>query len=348
MATRMAEQDPRIARVHARDATADGAFFYAVITTGVYCYPSCKARPPRPENLRFYRSRAEAEEAGYRACKRCRPDLPPRAEREAQAVTAACRAIEAGSFVLDHAADAAGLGRASFIRLFRAATGVTPTAYAAAWRQRLARAALQGAGTVTEAIYDSGFSSSGRFYEQTDGMLGMTPTAWRQGGLGEHVTYAFGGTSLGLVLVAATARGLCAILLGDDEAALIGDLRARLPRAVLAAAAPEFAARVAEVVRLIEEPRAGHSLPLDIRGTAFQRRVWAALRDIPAGETISYGALAERIGAPRAVRAVGAACGANTLAVAVPCHRAVARNGGLTGYAWGLARKQALLAREKP
>lgn len=347
MATLMSEPDPRIGRVHARDATADGAFFYAVLTTGVFCYPSCKARAPRPENLRFYRSREEAAAAGYRPCKRCRPDLPPRAVREAEAVTAACRAIEAGSFVLDHAADGAGLGRASFIRLFRQATGVTPTAYAAAWRQRLARAALEGAATVTEAIYDAGFSSAGRFYDHADGMLGMTPTAWRQGGQGERVTYALGETTLGCVLVAATARGLCAILLGEDPGALIAELHARLKRAEIVEAEPGFAARVAEVVRLIEEPRASHSLPLDIRGTAFQRRVWAALREIPAGETVSYGALAERIGAPRAVRAVGAACGANALAVAVPCHRAVARDGKLTGYAWGLSRKEALLARER-
>jgi AraC family transcriptional regulator of adaptative response/methylated-DNA-[protein]-cysteine methyltransferase len=341
------DDETRLARVRARDASADGEFFYAVLTTGVFCYPSCAARPARPENMRFYDSREDAVRAGYRPCQRCRPDLAPRAARASAAVTAACRAIEQGVFDIDRAAEAACLGRAAFIRLFRGVAGVTPTAYAAAWRARVAQAALTAGAPVTEAIYDAGFSSSGRFYEAADGMLGMTPTRWRQGGAGETITYAFGESFVGSVLVATTARGICAILLGESRDALVADLRGRFGRAVLAEAAPDAAARVAEIVALIDAPRAAHSLPLDIRGTAFQRRVWAALREIPAGQTVSYGALAARLGMPKAARAVGSACAANNLAVAVPCHRVVTRAGAVTGYAWGPARKLALLAREK-
>jgi AraC family transcriptional regulator of adaptative response/methylated-DNA-[protein]-cysteine methyltransferase len=336
----------RLGAVRTRDASADGRFFYAVLTTGVFCYPSCAARPARAENLRFFDDRAAAEAAGYRPCRRCRPDLPPRAERRAQAVAAACRAIEQGHFDIDRAAEACGLGRAAFARLFRETTGVTPSAYEAARRQRVAQASLSAGAAVTETIYQAGFSSSGRFYEAADAMLGMTPTTWRQGGAGETIAYAFGTSFLGTVLVAATTRGICAILLGDNAGTLVADLRRRFPRATLQAASAEFADRVAEVVRLIEAPQAGHTLPLDIRGTAFQRRVWQALRDIPAGRTASYGEVAASLGVPGAARAVGAACAANRLAVAVPCHRVVTGAGELSGYAWGPARKKALLARE--
>ncbi len=346
MSATMTDND-RLARVRARDASADGEFFYAVLTTGVFCYPSCAARPARVENLRFYDTREAAARAGYRPCQRCRPDLPPRAIRARDAVTAACRAIEQGVFDIDQAGEAAGLGRAAFTRLFRGVTGVTPTAYAAAWRARVAQAALSAGAPVTEAIYDAGFSSSGRFYEAADGMLGMTPTRWRRGGAGAAIGYAFGESFVGTVLVAATARGICAILLGDSADALRAELRARFPQASLAAAPPDFAARVAEVVALIEAPRAVHDLPLDISGTAFQRRVWAALREIPPGETLSYGGLATRLGMPKAARAVGSACAANKLAVAIPCHRVITGAGAVTGYAWGRTRKAALLAREK-
>jgi AraC family transcriptional regulator of adaptative response/methylated-DNA-[protein]-cysteine methyltransferase len=337
----------RIAVVRARDAAADGMFFYAVLTTGVFCYPSCKARPARPENLRFFDTRHDAAAAGYRPCQRCRPDLPPRAQRQADTVAAACRAIEAGTFDAASAGKAAGLGAAAFARLFRQVTGVTPTAYAAARRQNIAQASLRAGGqSITDTIYEAGFSSSGRFYESADSMLGMIPGRFRAGGVGETITYAFGNSFLGTILVAASTRGICAILIGDDEAALRADLHARFPRATLHAAAPGFAGRVAEVVRLIDAPRAGHTLPLDIRGTAFQRRVWQALRDIPAGGTATYADIARTIGKPGAARAVGAACAANNLAVAVPCHRVVNAAGKLAGYRWGTSRKAALLEKE--
>jgi len=335
-----------LAAVRTRDAAADGTFFYGVLTTGIFCYPSCAARPARRENLRFFGTRDAAVAAGYRPCRRCRPDLAPRAERRAASVAAACRAIEAGLYDGARAAAQAGLGVAAFARLFREVTGVTPGAYAGAHRARVAQAALQGGAAVTETIYEAGFSSSGRFYEAADGMLGMTPRAVRAGGAGETVQFAFGMSFLGLVLVAASGRGVCAILLGEDRAALQAELTRRLPRAALTAADPGFAARVAEVVAMIEAPRAGHTLPLDIRGTAFQRRVWQALRDIPAGTTACYADIARAIGTPGAARAVGTACAANPLAVAVPCHRVVAADGGMAGYAWGTARKAALLARE--
>ncbi len=343
----MHEDAARLAAVRARDATADGSFFYAVLTTGVFCYPSCAARPARAENLRFFDRREDAAAAGYRPCRRCRPDLAPRAARQAEAVAAACRAIEAGHFDAARAGEAAGLGAAAFARLFRQVTGVTPGAYAAARRQHVAQAALRAGGRVTDTIYEAGFSSSGRFYEAADDMLGMTPGSYRAGGAGETIDYAFGRSFLGNVLVAASTRGICAILLGDDEAALVAELEQRFSRATLRRAGENFAARVAEVVRLIETPKAGHALPLDIRGTAFQRRVWQALRDIPAGQTTTYAAVARAVGKPGAARAVGAACAANALAVAVPCHRVLTGAGALSGYRWGPARKAALLAREQ-
>ena len=339
--------ETRLRAVRARDASADGTFFYAVLTTGVFCYPSCAARPARAENLRFFDTSEAAAQAGYRPCQRCRPDLPPRAQRRAEAVAAACRAIEQGTFNPDHAGESTGLGRAAFTRLFREITGVTPTAYEAARRQHVAQSALRAGAAVTDAIYEAGFSSSGRFYEAANGMLGMTPTQYRAGGAGETINYAFGDSTLGRVLVATSTRGICAILLGDDPATLRADLAHRFPRATLVQAAPASAARVAEVVRLIDAPHAGHALPLDIRGTAFQHKVWQALRAIPPGETRTYAAIAEAVGKPRAARAVGTACGANRLAVAIPCHRVVAAAGAVSGYAWGKSRKAALLAREQ-
>ena len=334
-----------------RDPAADGHFLYSVATTGVYCHPSCAARPARPENVAFFATRGEAERAGFRPCKRCRPDLPPRAAREATLAAAACRRIEAAEEApsLAELADAAGCSPHHFHRLFRRVVGVTPKAYADAHRQRRVQADLGAGSGVTEAIYAAGFNSSGRFYEAADGMLGMQPSAYRAGGAGEAVRYAVGRCSLGCVLVAAAGRGVCAILLGDDPAALVAELRARFPRAVVSPAEADFAGVVAAVVRLVDDPAApgGPPLPLDIRGTAFQRRVWETLRGIPPGETASYAEVAARIGAPRAVRAVAAACGANKLAVAVPCHRVVASNGGLAGYRWGVERKQQLLDRER-
>jgi AraC family transcriptional regulator of adaptative response/methylated-DNA-[protein]-cysteine methyltransferase len=337
--------------VQRRDPAADGQFLYAVQTTGVYCRPSCAARPARREHVSFHPTPAAAERAGFRPCKRCRPDLPPRAERDAALVAAACRAIEAAEEAppLADLAAQAGLSPHHFHRTFKRIAGVTPRAYAAAHRQRRVQDGLAAGAGVTDALYAAGFGSSGRFYATAPAMLGMTPSAYRQGGQGEAVWHAVGRCSLGHVLVAATERGVCAILLGDDPAALAADLAGRFPHARLTEPDPAFAGWVAAVVRFVDDPaRAeGLGLPLDVRGTAFQRRVWEALRQIPPGQTASYADVAARLGSPRAVRAVAGACGANPLAVAIPCHRVVAKSGGLGGYHWGVERKQRLLERER-
>ena len=342
------ENDPRWAAVRARDARADGAFFYSVRTTGVYCRPSCGARPARPENVAFHATRGEAEQAGFRPCKRCKPDQPPAAERQAAVVAALCRLIESSDETpsLEELARHVDLSVFHAHRMFKAVTGVTPRAYAAAHRGKRVREELGKSSTVTRAIYGAGYSSNGRFYEESNDLLGMTPTRYRAGGADTSIRFAIGACSLGAILVAATARGVCAILLGDDPEELAHDLERRFPRARLIGADPAFEGLVAQVVGLVEKPGAGLELPLDIRGTAFQQRVWEALRAIPAGATASYADIAGAIGAPRAVRAVAQACGANPLAVAIPCHRVVRTDGDLSGYRWGVERKRALLDRE--
>ncbi len=333
-----------------RDPAADGHFFYAVLTTGVFCRPSCAARPARPENLRFFASVASAQAEGYRACKRCRPDEPAKAQRDADTVARACRTIERADTPpsLDELAAEAGLSPFHFHRLFRRIAGVTPRAYAAAHRAGRARTALAQDDSVTTALFAAGFGSSARFYAEAPALLGMTPTAYRAHGAGETIRFAVGVASLGHVLVGATDKGVCAILLGDDPAALEADLRDRFSRASVAPAPDALAARLGQVLALVDDPRGGHDLPLDVRGTAFQRRVWEALQSIPPGETVTYGALATRLGSPRAVRAVAGACAANAVAVAIPCHRVIGASGALTGYRWGVARKRELLARERP
>jgi AraC family transcriptional regulator of adaptative response/methylated-DNA-[protein]-cysteine methyltransferase len=340
--------DARWAAVRARDASADGRFYYSVKTTGVYCRPSCASRPARRENVAFHATTAAAERAGFRACKRCKPDQPPLAERQAAQVAALCRLIEASDQVptLDELASHAGLSSFHTHRMFKAVTGVTPKAYAAAHRAGRVRGELRSRGTVTEAIYGAGYNSSARFYETSTAMLGMTPSKFKAGGTGQDIRFAIGQSSLGSILVAATARGVCAILLGDDPEALVHDLERRFPRAHLIGADPAFEQLVAQVVGLVEQPGVGGALPLDIRGTAFQQRVWKALRQIPAGKTASYTDIARKIGSPRAVRAVAQACAANPLAVAIPCHRVVRTDGDLSGYRWGVERKRALLDRE--
>ncbi len=344
----MQDTETCLQAVRERDARHDGQFYYSVATTGVYCHPSCKARPALRQNMAFHASRAAAEGAGFRPCKRCRPDLAPRAEREAAVVATACRCIAAAEEVPSLAALAAqaGLSAQHFHRLFRRVAGVTPASYARAHRAAQVRQHLSNGASVTQALYDGGFNSSGRFYEAAPGMLGMTPGAFRAGGRGEAIGYAFGQSTLGLVLVAGSGRGICAILLGEDAAVLIAGLRARFPAASVSEAEPGFAEMVSRVVAAVDRPSEAHGLPLDIRGTAFQQRVWEVLRTIPAGETLSYAQVAARLGSPAAVRAVAGACAANKLAVVVPCHRVVASDGALAGYRWGLARKQALLAQE--
>jgi AraC family transcriptional regulator of adaptative response/methylated-DNA-[protein]-cysteine methyltransferase len=341
--------DARWAAVQRRDAQADGVFYYSVRSTGVYCRPSCGARAPVRSNVDFHASCMEAEAAGFRACLRCKPDQPSLAERRAGAVAEACRLIDAidGTPDFDAVARAVGMSRFHFQRVFKAHAGVTPKAYAAARRAERVRDALGQGTNVTASLYAAGFNSSSRFYAGAGQMLGMAPGRYKDGGAGEAIRFAVGACSLGAILVAATQQGICAILLGDDPELLVRDLQDRFPKAQIIGADGEFERMVALVVGFVEAPRIGLDLPLDVRGTAFQQRVWAALRAIPAGETVSYTELAQRIGSPSAVRAVAGACAANPVAVAIPCHRVVRNDGGLSGYRWGIERKQTLIAREK-
>lgn len=340
--------DPRWTAVVARNPKADGAFFYSVSTTGVYCRPSCAARLARPENIRFHATREEAEQAGFRPCKRCKPNQPSLAGRYAAKVTEACRIIEEAETApgLEELAKRVGVSAYHFHRVFRQVTGLTPREYAAAHRGKRIRNALSRRGAVTAAIFDAGYNSNSRFYEKSNEILGMTPTRYRAGGVNTEIRFAIGECSLGSILVAQSDRGVCAIFLGDDPDALARDLQDRFPRAHLIGGDGEFEQLVAQVVGFVEAPGIGLDLPLDVRGTAFQQRVWQALREIPAGKTVSYAAIANRIGAPQSVRAVARACAANTLAVAIPCHRVVRNDGGLSGYRWGVERKRALLEKE--
>jgi AraC family transcriptional regulator of adaptative response/methylated-DNA-[protein]-cysteine methyltransferase len=349
-AVRRDGDDVRWAAVVRRDPAADGAFDYSVATTGVYCRPSCAARQPRRENVAFHDSCAAAERAGFRPCRRCRPNEPSLAQRHAAAVASACRMIEHAEEppTLEALAAAAGLSTYHFHRLFKAATGVTPKAYASAHRTRRVQQELGRAPTVTAAIYDAGYNSSSRFYERAGDHLGMTPTAYRDGGRDTEIRFAVGQCSLGAILVAATERGVCAIQFGDDPAVLVRELQDRFPKARLEGGDAGFERLVAQVVGFVEAPAHGLDLPLDVRGTAFQERVWQALRTIPAGETASYAEIAGRVGSPKAVRAVAQACAANPVAVAIPCHRVVRTDGALSGYRWGVERKRELLAREVP
>jgi len=341
--------DPRWARIVARDNSADGQFWFSVVTTGVYCRPSCPSRTANPKNVQFHDTIEDAKATGFRSCKRCNPDGPTMAAENAALVAKICRLIEESEEEpsLEQLADAADRSPSYFHRLFKASTGLTPKEYGAAHRARKVREGLAAGSTVTAAIYDAGFNSSGRFYEQSTRMLGMTPSQYRTGGANEEIKFAVGQTSLGAILVASSKKGVAAILLGDDPDALVRDLQDRFPKARLIGADPTYEALIARVIGFIEAPGIGLDLPLDVRGTVFQRRVWQALRDIPLGETVSYAEVARRIGSPKSVRAVAGACAANSLAVAIPCHRVIRHDGALSGYAWGVERKRLLLDRER-
>jgi AraC family transcriptional regulator of adaptative response/methylated-DNA-[protein]-cysteine methyltransferase len=343
---RPSSDEARWRAVERRDRT--GTFVYSVRTTGVYCRPGCAARLPRRENVAFHASPAAAEKAGFRPCKRCRPTEAALVERQAAAVAKACRLIERADELpsLAALATSAGMSRFHFHRVFKQVTGLTPKAYAAAHRAKRVRAALGASGSVTEAIYDAGFNSSGRFYAASNGLLGMTPRDFRAGGTGVAIRFAVGQCSLGSILVAATEKGVCAISLGDDPEALVRDLQDRFANARLIGGDRDFEDLVAKVIGFVEAPAQGCDLPLDLRGTAFQQRVWQALRKVPAGKTATYTEIARRIGSPNAVRAVAAACAGNPVAVAIPCHRVVRLDGNLAGYRWGIARKRTLLDRE--
>jgi AraC family transcriptional regulator of adaptative response/methylated-DNA-[protein]-cysteine methyltransferase len=354
--TRMAErtptpsvaEDPRWARIVARDKAADGHLWYSVGTTGVYCRPSCPSRIANPQNVTLHETLESARATGFRPCKRCNPEGLSLECENAALVAKACRIIEESEEEpsLEELADAVGRSSSYFHRMFKATTGLTPKNYAVADRSKKVRKGLATGNSVTEAIYEAGFNSSGRFYEKSTGMLGMTPSQYRAGGIDEEIRFAVGQSSLGAILVASSTKGVASILLGDDPDELVRNLQDRFPNARLIGADRDYEALIARVVGFVEAPGIGLDLPLDVRGTAFQRRVWQALQEIPVGETVSYAEIARRIGSPKSVRAVAGACAANNLAVAIPCHRVVRNDGALSGYAWGIERKGALLDRE--
>lgn len=349
MPTIASEDDARWDAVMRRDASRDGTFVYAVTTTGIFCRPSCPARRPSRGNVRFFATPAVAEKAGFRACKRCSPGGASAAAPLDDRIAAAARAIEAAVEPpsLSDLARVAGLSQGHFHRAFVRATGVTPGDYARGSRQKRLREALRSSRTVTEAMYEAGYNSTSRLHADAGPALGMSPSRFRVGGKGIEMRFAVGECSLGAVLVAATEKGVCAILLGDDPQALVRDLQDRFAGAEIVGGDRDFEALTAQVIGLIENPRRGAGLPLDVRGTAFQLRVWRALAEIPAGTTVSYAELARRIGRPAAVRAVARACAANPAAVAIPCHRVVRTDGSLSGYRWGVERKCELLKRER-
>lgn len=341
-------QDPRWARILARDPDADSLFWYSVVTTGIYCRPSCPSRRAKPQHVRIHDSLADAQASGCRPCRRCNPDGTSRQQQNTALVTAACRLIEHSEepLTLGQLAQQLGLSPGHLHRTFRAVTGVTPKAYARTLRENQLRQQLGEADSVTGAIFAAGFNSSSTFYQQASNILGMTPKAYRGGGAREQLHFAVGDSSLGAVLVASSAKGVVCVTLGDDPELLVRDLQDRFPAAELMGADADYEQLVAQVVGLVESPGRAPDLPLDVRGTAFQQQVWQALRTIPAGQTMSYAEIARLIGQPTAARAVARACGANAIALAIPCHRVVRQDGGLSGYRWGVGRKQALLDRE--
>lgn len=345
--SRAGESDPRWRAVLAQEREADGSFVYAVISTGIYCRPSCGARRPRRENVRFFPNAEAARKAGFRPCRRCHPDIPAQASRAEIAVAEALRQIEESPELPDFAAIAAAIGfsRHHFHRLFRRETGLTPGEYYRNLKKRRIVDALEKGKDVTSAIHEAGYGSTSRFYE--NGGLGLAPSAWKKGGEGARIRFAIAESWLGPVLVAATDKGLCALTFGDDPELLLRGLQDRFPRAELIGGDERFEAFVAQVIGMVEAPYREITIPLDVRGSAFQVKVWDALSRIPPGETASYAEIAARIGYPRAVRAVARACGANPVAIAIPCHRVVRRDGCLSGYRWGVERKAALIARER-
>ncbi|NVN89122.1 MAG: bifunctional DNA-binding transcriptional regulator/O6-methylguanine-DNA methyltransferase Ada [Desulfuromonadales bacterium] len=332
-----------------RERPPEEMYVYAVQTTGVYCRPGCPSRLPLRKNVRFFDTGELAEQAGFRPCKRCHPTLPYGHELHGEAIVAVCKLLEEAERIpsLKELSESAGISPFHFQRLFKRIVGITPRQYALAKRATRMREQLHGNRSITEAIYAAGFGSGARFYEKSTETLGMQPLRYRRGGEGMRIRYTITGSYLGLVLVACTERGLCAVTLGDEPDMLTSDLHRRFPKAECIESDPDLGETVKRVISLLESPRNGFELPLDIRGTAFQQRVWMALRAIPPGSTVSYGEVAARIGNPRAVRAVATACAANSIAVVIPCHRVVRTTGELAGYRWGIERKKALLEREK-
>lgn len=347
-----ASNDKRWETLTNRDKSCDGQFYYAVKTTGVYCRPSCGARLPLPVNVAFYDTQDQAVAAGFRPCKRCKPDKQSLTQQHAATISDACKLITSSAQAsttipsLDELASHAGLSTYHFHRLFKSTTGLTPKAYGQAQRAQIMRDKLNEADTVTTAIYDAGYNSAGRFYTESDNVLGMKPSDYKAGGANTEIRFAIAQCSLGALLVAKSERGICSILLGDDAHELACDLQDRFVHANIIGDDESFAELVAQVVGFVEAPAIGLDLPLDVRGTAFQQRVWQALREIPPGTTVSYTDVANKIGSPQSVRAVATACAANAIAIAIPCHRVVRSDGSISGYRWGVERKRELLKRE--
>jgi AraC family transcriptional regulator of adaptative response/methylated-DNA-[protein]-cysteine methyltransferase len=337
--------DPRWAAVIARDVNANGSFVYAVKTTGIYCLPSCPSRRAKPENVLFFATSSEAVSAGFRACQRCKPDQPTQVN---ELIVDLCRFIVNADHApsLAELREHAGFSSYHLHRLFKRITGVTPKAYAQAHRMQRLRNNLTPNSTVTDAVYAAGYNSNSRFYAESNQLLGMAPKQYRARGSNTEIYFAIGECSFGSVLVAQSERGICAIALGDDPTVLLNELQEQFSSAKLIGGDADYEKIVAQIIGFIEHPTDTFDLPLDIRGTVFQQRVWQALQTIKPGQTVSYGELAQLIGSPKAVRAVASACAANVLAVAIPCHRIVRNNGDLSGYRWGVERKLALLTRE--
>ncbi len=334
--------------VETRDGNADGKFVFAVKTTGIFCRPSCTARRPLRKNVLFFLNPDDAAAAGFRPCKRCQPDKVAPEQQRAERIMQACRIMEASPepLTLETLAAQVAMSPFHFHRLFKSIIGLTPGAWQKALRTQRLRDRLADGEKVTRAAYDAGFQSGSNFYQQADAALGMTARQYRQGGERATVQFVVGCCQLGEFLVAESERGICAILLGRSAEILIAELETLFPKANLISGDAAYAQRVASVVSLLEHPGRDIDLPLDIQGTAFQQQVWQALQEIPAGSTVSYQDIAERIGKPKAVRAVAGACAANRLAVVIPCHRVVRSDGALSGYRWGVERKKQLLSLE--
>lgn len=339
--------DDRWQSVVDRDADADGQFVFAVHTTGIFCRPSCRAKHALRKNVSFFADAQQAQAAGFRPCKRCQPDKDSAQQHRLDKIAHACQLLEQESpLTLDELAQQVAMSPYHLHRLFKATTGMTPKAWQQSWRARRLRDALAKGAPVTEAILNAGFPDSSSYYRQADQALGMTARQFRKGGDNVSVRYTLTDCALGRCLVAESERGICAILLGDDDATLVAELHELFPAAQDEAADADFQQHVREVIAVINTRNTPLSLPLDIRGTVFQLQVWQALRAIPCGKTVSYQQLASAIGKPKAVRAVASACGANKLAIVIPCHRVIRNDGALSGYRWGIARKAQLLQRE--
>jgi AraC family transcriptional regulator of adaptative response/methylated-DNA-[protein]-cysteine methyltransferase len=333
-------------QVMARDARQDGRFVFAVRTTGIYCRPSCPSRRPRRESVEFFTQPSEAERAGYRACLRCKPT---EVSAQAHYVRQARQVLDSaeGSVSLADLSQRVGVSAFHLQRMFKRATGLSPREYQAARRMQQVKSELRKGGDVTTALYEAGFSSPSRLYEKSSQQLGMTPGAYRRGGAGVRITYAIAPTSLGRMLVAATARGLCAVRFGETASELAGELKNEFRAADLHRDDSKMRQYIEPLLAAIRGDSASVDVPLDVRASAFQKKVWDALREIPRGETRSYSEVAREIGHPEAVRAVARACASNPVALAVPCHRVIRGDGELAGYRWGIEKKKKLLERER-